>query len=68
MGISSNIEESTPKRQNENRKSSPTIAIAEMCPEDAELLGNKIKQLNDDLHQAKSRNVYLTDLIEQQQM
>eukprot|EP00090_Calanus_glacialis_P045574 TRINITY_DN8550_c0_g1_i1.p1 TRINITY_DN8550_c0_g1~~TRINITY_DN8550_c0_g1_i1.p1 ORF type:complete len:330 (-),score=83.00 TRINITY_DN8550_c0_g1_i1:147-1136(-) len=41
--------------------------ITEISPVEAEILGNEIKELQSTLHEARSRNVYLANLIEKQQ-
>ena len=40
--------------------------IAELSPTEAETLGSQIQELQASLHEARSRNLYLTGLVETQ--
>ena len=42
------------------------ISAVSVSPLQVEILDNEIKQLQANLHEARSRNVYLSNLVEQQ--
>ena len=52
----------------QSQVTSKVSQITEISPVEAEILGNEIKELQSTLHEARSRNVYLSNLIEKQQM
>ena len=47
-------------------KGAAVAQIAEISPVEAEILGAEIKELQSCLHEARSRNVYLSTLIDKQ--
>ncbi len=46
--------------------STAVVSVIRGSPEEIESLENSVKQLQAELHEAKSRNLYLSNLVEEQ--
>ena len=74
QGFTQNVSIKTPteERKYESQKKAPSststanFLLVQSTPQELEALESNIKKLEADLHEAKSRNIYLTNLVDSQ--